>query len=69
MSVTPILENVWYFGLPSSELAKGKMKSLVICGEPVVFFSKRTGTGRGSSGHLPAPGNPTVLRTSSQWRG
>lgn len=43
MSVTPILENVWYFGLPSSELAKGKMKSLVICGEPVVFFRNEQG--------------------------
>ncbi len=43
MSVTPVLNNVWYFGLPSSEVRRNKMKSLVICGEPVVFFRNEQG--------------------------
>lgn len=43
MSVSPILKNVWYFGLPSNEIRPGTMKSLVICGEPVVFFRNEQG--------------------------
>lgn len=42
MSVTPILKNIWYFALPSRDLKPGKMKSMVILGEPIVFFRKRT---------------------------
>lgn len=40
---TGFLKNVWYLGLPSHELAVGKMQSRVILGEPVVFFRDSLG--------------------------
>lgn len=43
MNVTSVLQNVWYFGIPASQLKPGQMKSLVIMGEPVVFFRDETG--------------------------
>ena len=37
------LRNVWYVGLPSAELAVGKMKSLKILNEPIVFYRDSKG--------------------------
>ncbi|PWU16308.1 MAG: 2Fe-2S ferredoxin [Bdellovibrio sp.] len=44
MNTTPLLKNVWYFGLPSSAVALSRMKSVTICGEPLVFFRRQDGT-------------------------
>lgn len=43
MSVTPILKNVWYFGLPSSWVRPGQTQAVEICGEPIVFFRSQSG--------------------------
>ena len=32
-----MLSNIWYFGLPSRDLSRGKLQHRQICGEPVVF--------------------------------
>jgi Phenylpropionate dioxygenase and related ring-hydroxylating dioxygenases, large terminal subunit len=37
------LRNVWYVGLPSADLAIGKMKSLKILNEPIVFYRDSKG--------------------------
>jgi phenylpropionate dioxygenase-like ring-hydroxylating dioxygenase large terminal subunit len=37
------LKNLWYMGAPSSAVKTGKMKSLVICNEPVLFFRDSQG--------------------------
>ncbi len=41
--MTDILKNHWYMALPSAKLAKNKMQSLEILGEPILFFRNSQG--------------------------
>lgn len=43
MSANIFLKNVWYYGTPSSTVVTGKMKTLEILGDPVLFFRDTTG--------------------------
>lgn len=58
MSLNESLKNVWYYALPSVHLKTGKMKTMEIMGEPIVFFRDENGKAQALRDICPHRGIP-----------